>query len=478
MEDAEFLALHPPFAAMDPAEVERLARRSQREEAVAGSVILSTAGPPADAFFVVLEGEIEFRRGDEVFDVLGPGEVFGFPSLLSGNHPMFDVVARVDVEFLRIPPEASEEVFESSAGLRFLAMGLRERAELLSTDHDEVTGLMGAIGRAHTREELAELGSGLPEAVRGLREAGLRAGAISRAIASVVDAITARNLHLIIGELGEPGVPWAWLAFGSIARGEPAMTPDQDHTIVWEGSSDQDPSFEEIANRMVDALTAAGIPPCPSMVLATTSGWRSPVDRWVTHLLTPDDSPAREAFRTTIAIDARKVAGSLDVTPWLRRLREGVRRDPRLLWRVSRLAVERRPPIGHLGGMTTHRTDDGRRVVDVKTGGLLPVTDLARLLDVRGRGLAVNTRDRLHGATRTGQLPKEFSQALEAAFETFQEVRIDHQLRSLSERRGPDDAVEPSALESVTRSRLRQAFRIVAQIQEGFRAELGGGRLA
>ena len=90
----------------------------------------------------------------------------------------------------------------------------------------------------------------------------------------------------------------------------------------------------------------------------------------------------------------------------------------------------------------------------------------------------METGARLRGAVTSGQLLEEEAQTLEAAFETFQEVRLNHQLQRLSEGRPLESIVEPSRLEPITRSRLRQAFRIVAHIQEGFRAELGGGRLA
>lgn len=478
MDDASFLASHPPFDAMDREEVQHLAHAARRRTAVAGTYVLSSAGPPAEGLCVVREGEIEFRRGAEVFDVLGPGEVFGFPSLITGEHPIFDVLARTDVVYLLIPSSIAEGLFERPAGLRFLATGLRTRAELLAAGADSAPELPEAIGRARDPEKLAELTSDLPRAIRHRRDAGLDAGAIGRFIASIVDGVTARILDLAIEELGDPGVPWAWLVFGSVARREPGMAPDQDHTVVWLGGPDLDAHFERIAAFAVEGLTAAGFPPCPSDVLATTGGWRSPADRWITRLLAPGDSPAREAFRTTIALDLRKVAGTFDVAPLTRRLRDGVRRDARLRWHVSRLAFEQRPPSGPFGGLVTERMGGGRRGVNVKLGGLLPVTDLARLLDLPDVDAAVGTRARLRAAADSGQLRVDSARALEAAFETFQEVRLDHQLALESELRPPDDVIEPSSLEPVTRSRLRQAFRIVAHIQEGFRAELGGGRLA
>ncbi len=478
MDVGAFLASHPPFDAMERARVDRLAHDAERKRAHPGALILSVEGPPADAVFVVLDGQVEFRRGEEVFDFLGPGEVFGFPSLLSGDRPMFDVWARTEVSYLHIPRAAAEAVFEEPAGLRFLASGLRERAELLAMGSEDPTGLAAGAARADSYADLVRVGREIPDSVAKIRSLGLGASAIGRALAGVIDRITARTLDLAIAESGEPGAPWAWLAFGSVARREPGLTPDQDHTVVWEGPDDLDPAFSRVAVRVVDVLSRAGLPPCPSGVLATTQGWRGPADRWISHVLTPVPSEVREAFRSTIALDLRRVSGPLDTSELRRRLREGVRADGRLGWHVTRLALEIRPPTGHLGGIATQRLPDGRRVVDVKSGGLLPVTDLARLLDLRGGGGATGTRERLRRAASRGAIGQGSAEALEAAFETFQEVRLDHELQLVGEGRPVDHLVDPSELEPVTRGRLRQAFRIVADIQEGFRAELGGSRLA
>lgn len=474
-QDTELLREHAPFAELDDAVLDALVTASGSVAFGDGELVLEEGGAPADALYVVRTGAIELVRDGEVLDVLGPGESFGFPSLLSGSRPMLDVRASGATSCLKIPREASERVLGSGPGLRYLALGLRERTALV--ERSDETGTHRAIESAGSPEELIHAVEAARAAAVTLREEGLDATSVGRSLASVLDAATRRSIALAISEHGDPGVPWAWLAFGSVARREPGLAPDQDHTIVWEGDGSLDDRFSVIADAVTDTLTRAGVPPCPSGVLATSPGWRGPVERWVGALLVRRGTPAKEAFRLAFALDARKVAGDLRIGPALATLSDGVR-DSDLLWRLIRLAVEVRPPLGAFGGLLTDRAPDGRRSVDLKVGGLLPVTDLARVSAIRARVTSTETRERLRGAADAGVVAPGEARALEEAFETFMELRIDRQVARVRRGLPADSAVEPAALDPVSRSRLRESFRVVEHVQERLRREVGGGRLA
>jgi CBS domain-containing protein len=210
--------------------------------------------------------------------------------------------------------------------------------------------------------------------------------------------------------------------------------------------------------------------------VATSAAWRGPLDRWVENLLARHGAPGKDAFRLAFALDARKVGGDLRVQPAFARLVDEVRRSDRLL-RLARMAVEVRPPIGALGGLVTERAADGRRVVDLKRAGLLPLTDLTRVEALRARSVASETRQRLRDAARAAVIDTDEARALEEALETFLELRLDRQVVCLERGRAADPFVEPATLDPVSRSRLRQSLRVVDHAQERLRRELGGGRL-
>jgi CBS domain-containing protein len=437
-----------------------------------GALVLEQGGAPAAALFVVRSGAVALELEGDAVDVLGPGESFGFPSLVTGDHPVFDVRAVGDTSVLRIDREVAERWLGSAPGLRYLAAGIRRRAA--AVDQTGQGGLASEIAAATDVEELIARAGATARAIAALFDRGVGPRALAREVARAVDAATVRALDLHIRTQGHPPARWAWLVFGSVARRESALIPDQDHTIVWEGSAVDDAYFAELAAAVTATLAASGWPRCAAGVLATSPGWRGPIDRWVGSLLAPTGEGSRGAFRLAIALDVRKVAGTLVVEEAVQRLREGAR-SPEVRWRVARLASDVRPPIGAFGGLETHRLA-GRRVVDVKLGGLLPVTDLARAVALGGREPSISTSDRLRAAAAIGAVSSDTALALEEAFETFRELRVERQVGCLRADEEMDDLIEPSRLDAVSRIRLREAFRVVDAAQADLRAAVGGGR--
>jgi CRP-like cAMP-binding protein len=59
--------------------------------------VLTTEGAPGREFFIVLEGEVEVRRGDRVIATRGPGEYFGEIALLDNRPRTATVVAKTPV---------------------------------------------------------------------------------------------------------------------------------------------------------------------------------------------------------------------------------------------------------------------------------------------------------------------------------------------------------------------------------------------
>jgi CBS domain-containing protein len=93
----------------------------------AGETVLVEDGPPAQALYVVSDGAMELVHAGQVVDVLGPGQCFGHPSLLSGLAPAFTVRARGDTACLLLPREVAVRVFAHPSGARYIARTLRSR---------------------------------------------------------------------------------------------------------------------------------------------------------------------------------------------------------------------------------------------------------------------------------------------------------------------------------------------------------------
>src|ERR1700704_2094577 len=124
---AEFLGRFAPFDGLGQAELTAIAAVATERSYEPGETLLLEDGPVSEHLFVVREGSVELVHQGEVVDVLGPGESFGHPSLLSGLAPAFTVRARERTVCLLIPREAAVAVFSAPSGVGYLAAALRER---------------------------------------------------------------------------------------------------------------------------------------------------------------------------------------------------------------------------------------------------------------------------------------------------------------------------------------------------------------
>ena len=113
-----------------------------------------------------------------------------------------------------------------------------------------------------------------------------------------------------------------------------------------------------------------------------------------------------------------------------------------------------------------------RGLLDIKSGGLLPVVDLARWAGIAAGVTSASTSERLRAARDAGTLPNEDARTLEEAHELFTELRLAHQVEQLRNGREPDDHLDPRELSTLTRSHLKEAFRAVASVQKRVAAEL------
>jgi len=608
MQVEAFLARYPPFDSLTPEALERVARSVQIEFFPAGTTILQQAGEPARFLYVVRAGAVELLDEGRVLDLLGEGEAFGHPSLLSHLGPTFDVRAHEDTLCYLVEPEIAEEVIGTPSGLAFLSASLlrrerravqaregesvriglvrvrtllrrapvtcapeatvREAAELMArerissvlvamgtefgivTDRDlrsrvlaagkapdallkevmsfpvvtasddataeevlllmlehgfhhvPITGGEGKIvgvvsdtdllGRERTapfalrrgierattdRGVVAEAAS-LPDVTVALVEAEVDPVDVGHVIAATIDAATRQLIDLVIQEAGDPPGPWAWLALGSAARHEQSLRTDQDHALVYDpidASPEQaDRYFAALAERVTRGLEAAGVPRCNGGVMATNPPWRRPVAEWTDEFRASLKDPGLggKAF-TNIALDYRRVAGPLDVESTLDELIRGASHDPGFPRRLAHTAIEFRPPTGFFRDIVVEAKGSHAGTLDVKHGGITPITNLARAHAV-GAGLTNNrTLRRLRDVVATGALDPELGAGLEEAFRLLWRVRLEHQAAQVRAGLPPDDAVDPRSLGPLTRRGLKEAFRLIQRAQRALASAMG-----
>jgi CBS domain-containing protein len=125
---ADFLGSHPPFDVMGTDDVTRVAAVTEMESHQAGKTIFSQGAGPVECVWVVRAGSVEIIHNGRVLDLLGPGEMFGHASMLSGLPTGFEARAGEDTLCYRIPADVVRPLLAQPDVLRFVARSIVDRA--------------------------------------------------------------------------------------------------------------------------------------------------------------------------------------------------------------------------------------------------------------------------------------------------------------------------------------------------------------
>ena len=357
-------------------------------------------------------------------------------------------------------------------------LGVVSDTDLMALERTGPFALLRSLDRAASSEEVAEAMAGLPGVVRSIVEANMDPVDAGQVIAGAIDAATRRLIHLAISELGEPPGSWAWVGLGSEARREQSLRTDQDHALVFRAPDvpldEADRYFGALAERVTDGLAAAGVPRCRGGVMAESPAWRGDRDSWIeryrTHLAATD---ADSTVFSNIALDHRRVAGSLDIEPAIDGLVRAAAREGWLVRRLALAAIAFRPPTGFFRDFVVEHAGSRAGTLDVKHGGITPITNLARTFAVGSGSSSTTTIERLRGATAAGAVDRDLGEGLEEAFRLLWRVRLHHQVDQLGDGVAPDDDVDPASLGPLTRRGLKEAFRLILRGQRHLATTLG-----
>lgn len=481
---ARFLARYPPFRELKAGHVEELAAHIRLEAYPAGAVILRQTADPSPGLFVIRRGGVDLIDEGQLVDRLDEGEVFGF-SVLSGLGPALSVHARTGTECYVIDPHRAQELLGTPVGLAFLHWCMARWRERDSAEHhvrragvDD--GLVADIGQASDVDGLVEVSGRVPSVVRSLLETGVDPIDIGHVVGVTIDNLTTRLINLHVEKAGEPPAAFAWVALGSAARHEQALTSDQDHALSYGGGDDDvdavDPYFQALATSVTDGLQACGISRCRGNVMAENPAWRRTVDGWRRRFAEYMGDPDLMGTRiSNIAFDYRRVAGAVDIEPALDEVIRSARDDPAFIRRLVVTVLESRPPVGRFRDIVVERGGEHPGKVDVKHSGITVITNLARLHAIRAGITENRTLERLRGAATAGAITESLREALAEAFRLLWRIRLEHHVERIEQGAELDDFVDPDALTVIGRRSLGAAFHTLAQAQASLAKE-GPGR--
>lgn len=351
--------------------------------------------------------------------------------------------------------------------------------DLVKSQKSDPVFLIGEIGRQKDVAGLKKVARDIPELLRSLIRAEASADQIGRLLTTVTDALTRQLLKQATDQLGQPPVPFAWLAFGSQGRQDQTAISDQDNGLLISDAmtKDDDSYFKALATYVNDGLDQCGYCYCPGGVMATTEEWRQPLVGWKKQFLRWVNQPSSKALmHASIFFDMRCIYGDQTLFQDLQKtVCEAAAGNEIFLASLTVNALKLTPPMGFFKNFVVGRSGEHKNTFDMKLRGIMPINDIARIYALSVGSEEIHTLDRLEDAISQKLLTLKDARNLIDAHEFISRLRLEHQGECLKEGHKPDNHLDPSTLSSLSRHQLKDAFAVVSDAQSALRVKFTRG---
>lgn len=358
-------------------------------------------------------------------------------------------------------------------------VGLLTAGDILRAQSEHPLRLVKDIHRQNSVQDMEALSQRLPALFARMVSLGRDVEQIGRMVTLITDAFTVRLLRLAERELGEPPMPYAWVAFGSQAREEQTARTDQDNGLVLERKADEAGAryFEALSQFVCRGLDRLGYDFCPGEVMALNPQWRVSLAQWRRHFDGWIDEPEPQAvMHSSIFFDMRCVRGDAGLVERLLAHAVGRAADNQIFRRFMAVNVlKHRPPIGFFRRFVQEADGSHTEGLNLKHRGVVPIVDLVRMRALETGGRAPGTYRRLEHAVACGALGESDAGSLRDALNLVARLRLEHQVAQMAAGEQPGNIVPPAGLSPLMRRNLKAAFMLVVEAQNALalRYQLG-----
>ncbi|MFC5699616.1 putative nucleotidyltransferase substrate binding domain-containing protein [Pseudomonas sp. GCM10022186] len=381
-----------------------------------------------------------------------------------------------------LPPEAS--AFDAALAMteRHIAhvcvvqderlVGVVSERDLFSLQRVDLVHLARTIRHAGRVETLAALRGEIQRLVDSMLAHGASSTQITRIITLLNDHTVCRVIELTLEEMGDPGIPFTWLCFGSEGRCEQTLHTDQDNGILFEAADAAEAAairgrLLPLAERINQSLARCGFELCKGGIMAgnpqlclSRSEWSRRFAGFVREA-TPEN-----LLGSSIYFDLRAVWGPTEGCEQLQRELLVLVADNSIFQRMlADTALRQRPPVGRFRDFVVARKGAEKDTLDLKIQGLTPFVDGARLLALAHGISACNTLERLRQLVERDVVDAQDGAAFEEAYHFIQLTRMQQHQHQARQGLPYSNRLDPDTLNHLDRRILRESFRQAQRLQ-------------
>jgi CBS domain-containing protein len=348
-------------------------------------------------------------------------------------------------------------------------ISMRDLMRLQAYDHRII---MERVAKAKTVDQLRDIRPEIDDFVHRLFLADVDGPALAEILTDFNDAVSQRIIFMAERRLRAEDVrpplrSFAWITFGSEGRQEQVLRGDQDNGIIIEDGEDIERAktyYRELATRVNDDMASYGFDLCDGGVMAredkyfgTLSDWKRRATR-----LIEGSGDGQRLRDLTIVLDMRNLTGdgSLAAALW-EHIFETIDRHPPVLRALAEDATTKGVPLNFLGRFRYEKDEEGRRGINIKKFGLLPLTAGIKALAIEHRIEATSSPERIAGLEARGVLERNSAADLRFAHELFLRLKLQTSIETVFNQQASSHFFYPEDWTDLERSNLRRAFRAV-----------------
>jgi PAS domain S-box-containing protein len=336
--------------------------------------------------------------------------------------------------------------------------GVLSNQDCLEMQRNSLSFMIKEIEDSHQVDDLRKIYSRLPVIINSLIYSGDTVQNITRIISTVADAITCRVINLALDKYGQAPCNFAFMAMGSVGRGEQTLKTDQDNAIVFLGDEkEHQPYFLKLAGFINDKLDYIGYESCDGGVMASNPKWCASLESWKDKFTkwaqTPD---IQNLLDSKIFFDFRYVYGDSALIARLREhLNSQTHRNPVFFYNWSQSIIRYKPQME-------------KDTIDLKMV-LFPITGYLRIKAHFFNLPQTNSLERLDQLKEVDKLTDERVNEIEKMYAFTMQLRIKNQVQAILRNNNPENSVEWKTLSKIEQDTLKRILSEIGKLQ----SELG-----
>jgi CBS domain-containing protein len=134
---------------------------------------------------------------------------------------------------------------------------------------------------------------------------------------------------------------------------------------------------------------------------------------------------------------------------------------------LARQAISYDVPLGFFRRFVLQSKGEHGETLEIKAAGLMPLTDLVRVLALRGGVTVPGTQDRLARLVEVGKMSRRDADRLSGAHRLLAGLRVRLHAEQVRKGQEPHNHLDVRAISHAERAALKDAFLVIREAQHG-----------